>query len=213
MRALRLLGVCLISICLWGCAGIGTKASSDTSADKLRNAEDLYERQNRPLIAERQIYAVLDAVRHNNDQLGMAEAYRAYAFFLRSDTLAKWRQHYRQEGFLDPVVSFETRYEKSIDYLEKARVIFQQHRRYDALTIVNLNIGFTFEVLGNLDAACHAFNRSLGNNRDSLEEDAMKVALPKGYATYEAFLAQHWNRAQCGTSRKQPARPRRFMSA
>ncbi len=212
MRAMNLLWVCAVSIGLSGCAGIMTKSTHST-AEKLRNAEELYEQQNRPVFAERQIYEVLNTARSNNDQLGMAEAYRAYAFFLRSDTLANWRQHFRQEGFLDPAVSFETRYEKSIDYLEKARVIFQQHRRYDALTIVNLNIGFTFEVLGNLDAACHAFDRSLHNNRVSLEEDAMKISLPKGYATYEDFLAPHRKRAQCGMSRKQPAKPRRFMSA
>ncbi|MEO8165580.1 MAG: hypothetical protein ABI619_09305, partial [Betaproteobacteria bacterium] len=107
------------------------------------------------MTAERRIREVLDTYTRNNDQLGMAQAYRAYAFFLRSDAIdGKWRQHYRQEGFLDPAVSFETRYEKSIDYLEKAREIFYAYRRYDALTIVNLNIGFTFEVLGNLDAAC-----------------------------------------------------------
>ena len=212
MLAFRVLCVCVLSI-LCGCAGIAPDAKLDTQS-KLREAVDLYANQDRPLVADRLIREATETYLSSGDQLGLAEAYRTYGFFLRSQSVeGKWSKYYRENGFLDRSVSFDTRYEKSIDYLEKARAIFERYGRFDALTNVNLNIGFTYEVLGNLDAACRAFDRSAGNNRDSLESAKMKVALPKGVATYEDFLAPHRKRAGCETPRKRPGKQRTVMSA
>jgi tetratricopeptide (TPR) repeat protein len=211
MLAFRVLCVCVLSI-LCGCAGIAPDAKLDTQS-KLREAVDLYANQDRPLVADRLIREATETYLNSGDQLGLAEAYRTYGFFLRSQSVEGKSKYYRENGFLDRSVSFDTRYEKSIDYLEKARAIFERYGRFDALTNVNLNIGFTYEVLGNLDAACRAFDRSVGNNRDSLESAKVKVALPKGVATYEDFLAPHRKRAGCETPRKRPGKQRSVMSA
>jgi tetratricopeptide (TPR) repeat protein len=184
-------------------------------AAKLHHAEDLYERQDRPLTAEKLIREAIETYRQGSDQVGLAEAYRTYGFFLRSESVeGKWSKHFVDEGFLDTSVTFENRYEKSIDYLEKARTIFEAYRRYDSLTNINLNIGFTYEVLGNLEAACRAFERSVGNNRDSQVLDThLQVGLPKGFATYEDFLAPHRKRAGCEETKKRPGKQRGIMSA
>jgi tetratricopeptide (TPR) repeat protein len=187
-----------LAVVLAGCAGTGVVAPSDPAA-QLRDAENLFGRQDRPLIAERLIRDAMETYREDDDRLGLANAYRIYGFFFRSSAIeGRWKKYYQANGFLDKSARFEARYEKSIEYLEKARAIFADYKRFDALTNVNLNIGFTYEVMGHWDAACRAFERSLENNRDSLGQDSPgRVALPRGFGSYEEFLAPHRERAGC----------------
>jgi hypothetical protein len=91
----------------------------DTQA-QLREAVDLYAKQDRPVAADKLIREAVNTYLNSGDQLGLADAYRTYGFFLRSQSVeGKWSKYYRENGFLDRSVSFDTRYEKSIDYLEK----------------------------------------------------------------------------------------------
>jgi len=174
---------------------------------------DLYGPQDRPLVAEKLIREAMDTYRNNDDQLGLAAAYRSYGFF---SALTVGR------GALEPVLpgtrfsgsirNFRRRYEKSIAYLEQARAIFEHYDASTHWTNINLNIGFTYEVLGYHEAACEAFDRSVGNNRDSLEQnDKVKVSLPKGFDSYEDFLAPHRKRVGCEAPHKHPIRQRSIM--
>lgn len=208
MRALfHALLLCALSAILAGCAGVGIVGVSDPAA-KLRDAGDLLNRQDRPLIAEGLIRDAIESYQKNNDQLGLADAYRTYGFFFRSPAIeGKWSKYYRENGFLDKAASFDARYGKSIEYFDKARTIFAEYKRFDALTNLNLNIGFTYEVMGYGAAACEAFDRSLENNRDNLRQiSKAKVALPQGFASYEQFLAPHRERAGCVMRHNHPLR-------
>ena len=181
-----------------GCAAIGVPATSDP-AGKLRDATALFDRQDRPLPAERLIREALEIYQKNGDQLGVAEAYRTYGFFFRSGSVGgKWSKFYRNNGFLERSATFDTRYTKSIEYFEMARAIFSAHQRFDALTNVDLNIGFTFELMGDRQAACQAFDRSRQDNTELLRrKPGTRIELPQGVATYEQFLAPHRQRAGC----------------
>lgn len=207
MRAiLHALLYCGLSVVAAGCAGVGGIAKSDPAA-KLQAATDLFERQDRPLLAEQLIRESIGSYETVHNELGLANAYRTYGFFFRSASVeGHWSEHYRKNGFLDESATFDARYEKSIEYLGKARAIFADYKRFDALTTVNLNIGFTYEVMGYWDAACEAFDLSAQSNRDSLQKSSDKVALPHGFATYEEFLAPHRQRAGCEEWRKHPRR-------
>ena len=202
--------VMAVSIALGGCAAATNKNEPDLAA-QLHDAEQLYEEQGNAVRAEMLIWETMEAYRSKGDQLGLAEAYRAYGFFLRAQAVeGQWIEHYKTAGFLDPSVTFDIRYEKSIQYLERARTIYTAYGRYDALTNVNLNIGFTYEVLGNPEAACWAFDNSISSNREGLERHAkLQIRLPKGYANYEDFLEPHRKCVGCEAlkvhRRKQPS--------
>lgn len=195
-RFMRMLALCLIALA--GCAGVGVVATSDPAA-KLRDAGDLFERQDRPLIAERLIREAIGTYQSNDDQLGLAEAYRTYGFFFRSRSIdGKWNKYYRENGFLDKSATFDSRYVKSIDYFEKARTIFEANKRFDALTNVDLNVGFTYAAMGNRSAACQAFDKSIESNRANLRENpTAKPALPKGFSSYEVFVADRKKQYGC----------------
>ncbi len=181
-----------------GCAGFGIVATSDPAA-KLSDAEDLFDRQDRPLPAERLIREAIDIYQEKNDQVGLAGAYRTYGFFFRSPSVeGKWNKIYRANGFLDKSATFETRYAKSIEYFEKARAIYAENKRFDRLTNVDLNMGFSYAGMGNKDAACNAFDRSLESYRENLRQTpGARPIVPRGFASYEEFLADVKKRYAC----------------
>jgi hypothetical protein len=187
----------LFSLVFAGCAAFGVPVTTDP-AKKLRDATALFDRQDRPLPAERFIRESLEIYQKNGDQLGAADAYRTYGFFFRSASVGKWANYYRENGFLDRSATFDARYSKSIEYFEMARAIYFAHRRFDMLTNVDLNMGFTFELMGNHQAACQAFDRSVDDHTEMLRRNpGVKIALPQGFSTYEQFLAPHRQRVGC----------------
>lgn len=183
---------------LSGCAGFGIAATSDPAA-KLSDAGDLFDRQDRPLPAEQLIREAIVMYQEKNDQLGLADAYRTYGFFFRSPSIeGKWSKHFRANGFLDKSATFETRFAKSIEYFEKARTILAEKEHFDALTNVDLNMGFTYVAMGNTQAACQAFDRSLESYRDNLRQaTGARPVVPQGFASYEEFLADRKKRYGC----------------
>ncbi len=183
---------------LVGCAGVGVVATSDPRV-KLSDADLLFDRQDRPLIAERLIHEAIEICQTNSDQECLAEAYRTYGFFFRSPSLAgHWSKIYKERGFRDKSATFETRYIKSIEYFKKARDIYSRLQKFDHLTNVDLNIGFTYELMEERALACRAFDESVANYRENLRRNPdAKVSLPKGFATYDEFLTPHRKRVGC----------------
>ena len=185
-------------VVLGGCAGVGVVATSDPAA-KLHDAGYLFDQADRPLIAERLIREAIEIYEKNNDQLGLAEAYREYGFFFRSRSIeGKWNKFYRENGFLDKSATFDTRYAKSIEYFEKARIIFTENNRFDALTNVNMNMGFTYVAMGNREAACQAFDRALESYHENIRQNpTAKPVLPQGFSSYEDYWSDRKKRYGC----------------
>jgi tetratricopeptide (TPR) repeat protein len=196
-QATKTLIVLAILFFLSGCSGFLVFASSDPSV-KLSDAGYLFDEYGRPLIAERLIREAIDIYQEQNDEVGLAEAYRVYGFFFRSRSIEKWNEFYRKHGFLDKAASFDGRYQKSIEYFEKSHSLFHKYAKYDALTNVNLNMGRTYMLMNNRDKACTAYEESLENNRQNLTlNPEAKIALPAGYATYEDYISAVKKRAGC----------------
>jgi len=184
-------------VVLAGCAAMFVPVTSDP-LKKLYWAEQLYDQQYRPLPAEQLIQEAIDIYRSQDSQLGLAEAYRQYGFFFRAPSIEKWQKYYREKGFLDRTATFDIRYAKSLEYFEKAKNLFEENQKYDLLTNVYLNIGWTYELMNNQKAACTAFEQSLKANKKHMETiPNAKVRLLSGHINYEAFVASNKKRVGC----------------
>ena len=196
-RMHRVAIVLLVSV-LTGCAAMGVPVTSDPK-EKLGWAYNLYETQNRPLPAERLIQEARDIYQSKNDELGLAETYRQYAFFLESRTVGNWEPHYRKDGFLDKSVKFDARYEKAVEYFQKARDIYAKNAKYDALTNVDLAMGNAYlSYIGDENKACQHYDQSLVDYQEFKKQNPnVKINLPDGFGSYEDYIVAVKKKAKC----------------
>lgn len=186
---------------LSGCAAYGVVATSDPG-QKVKDAYALFERKQRPLPAERLIREAISMYEENQDDLGLAEAHRAYGFFFRSRAVEEWRKHY-EGGFLEPGAAFANRFEKSVAHFNRAAEILDRHQRHDRLANIYLNGAITYEINHQPQQACDWFSKSLESNARYLKEhpDAT-IDLPDGFASFEAFVISRKNNLQCLPDRR-----------
>lgn len=174
---------------LFACAGIGVVATSDPT-QKLRDAEVLFSQKDRPLIAERLIREALSISEKQKDEYGVANAYRTYGFFFRSDSVSgSWGEYYRKHGFLEPSVTWAARLDASIRFFQQAGEIYDRLRRYDASTNVYLNMGHTYALMHDREHACSAFSKALERYRENMRADptARPQSAP-GFSSLEDFV-------------------------
>jgi tetratricopeptide (TPR) repeat protein len=198
MRKIKVIvSALIISGLLQACAGVGIVATSDPQV-KLSDARHLFIFQNRPLPAERLIREAITICEKNADQDCLAEAYLAYGYFFRSNSVQSWEKVYRRDGFLDRTVTFDDRFEKSKEYIDKAKPLIDKSKAYDMQTNAYLNFGEENEKLGLQAEACEMYAKSLVANEKNLETNPnAKVILPDGYSSYAEYLSGHQKRAGC----------------
>jgi tetratricopeptide (TPR) repeat protein len=186
------IGFCLFT--LSGCAAFGVPSTNDPHK-KLDDARWMMN-QGRAIPAERLINEALDMFKANEDKLGTAEAYRMYAFLLRSPLI---NEHYfRAHGFRDKSVTLENRYAKSVEAFEKSKEIYIESGKYGPLTNIYLNIGSTYELMGDQKRQCTALDESLESNREFLKANPnVKIELPSGFSTYQEYVLSIKARIGC----------------
>ncbi|MES1982642.1 MAG: hypothetical protein V4443_09205 [Pseudomonadota bacterium] len=168
MLTARLFAALYILFVLVGCAGVGVVASSDPLR-KLTDAEYLYTRQDRPLIAERLIREAMVIYQERDDPHGLGNAYRGYADLLLSPSVTgKWQKFYREHGFQDKSVTFENRKDKASEYYLKALEFYaraesrlREANRFDALTNVYLNMAWSWHRLDDRAKSCAFYDKAL----------------------------------------------------
>lgn len=194
LKTLILFVLCTILV---GCAAMGVLESSDPKI-KIRDAYGLFDHQQRPLPAENLIQQAVAIYQSNHDDLGLAEAYRAYGFFFRSAAIEKWHKTYKASGFLESGATYENRYDKSIEYFEKAAAIFEKHQEFHKLTNIYLNMGFTYEFANQPEKACAQYKKSvISNQRHMKEHPDTPIILPQGFSSYEAYVNANLERLKC----------------
>lgn len=177
MRVLKfLVGVSLLSI-LVGCAGVGVVVSSDPLA-KLNDAQELYQRQDRPLPAERLIREALAIYKEQDDPHGLGNSYRQYGDFLRSPAVSQWETVYRRDGFQDKSVTFDNRlvkaseyYSKALEYYQRAEVQHRKASRFDSLTNVYFNMAWSYQMLDDREKACSNLDKALEANAENVKRN------------------------------------------
>jgi tetratricopeptide (TPR) repeat protein len=203
MRKLQALAA-LAGIVLTGCAGFGIVATSDPLA-KLRDAEDLYARQYRPLPAERLIREAMAIYEERDDPHGLGHAHRNYGDFLGSAAVLKWEALYRRDGFLDKTISFDNRktkalehYSKALEYYRRAEKQHQQAQKYDALTNVYYSMAWSHFMLDENDKACFYYDQALGAYHENIRRNPnAKPFVPSGYRSISDLIESAKRRTGC----------------
>ncbi|MGY2272157.1 MULTISPECIES: hypothetical protein [Pseudomonas] len=193
------LALCALAFsALAGCSAAGVVASSNPQ-QKLADADALLD-QGRPLPAERLIVEAVQLCTTAGDQLCLADAYRGYGLFFMSSALASQKDRYVSQGFLDATATYQQRFVKANEYLEKSRAIYAQAARFEVVTNLNLNRGFAFEMAGDKSAACQAYGDSLAASQENTRlKPGAVIQVPAKYGTFERYIGVQRARVGCGT--------------
>lgn len=178
MRAVHLFAMLYILFLLGGCAGVGVVASSDPLT-KLNDAEYLFTREDRPLIAERLIREAIVIYQEQDDPHGLGNAHREYADLLLSPSVTgKWQKYYRENGFQDKSVTFKNRkdkaseyYSKALEYYTRAESKLREANRFDSLTNVYFNMGWSEYRLGDRAKSCAFYDKALEAYNENIKRN------------------------------------------
>ncbi len=207
MNNKMLLSVSWIAIILTGCAGVGV-VKTDDPLTKLNEAGYLYERQDRPLMAERLIFEAREIYIKENNQLGVASANRQYGYFLVSQSVTNWEKVYRENGFQDRSITFDNRSIKSKEYLtialdnyNAAESQAKNKSEYDKIVNINYNRANIYNTLGNVAGSCAALDNALAAYNENIKRNpTAKPAMPSGYSSFAEFINDKKTAYKCSTA-------------
>ena len=180
-RMTNALAFCCVAA-LTGCAAL-FGPSTDDPAVKLKWASELFSSKEEPIEAEELIRDAIDSYEMKRDHLGLAEAYRQYGLFFRSNAVSKFEDYYQKEGFLDEKVLFKDRYKKAIEYFNKSKDLFADYGKYDVLSNLYISLAKTYDIMEKREEACEAFTKSVesfarfrNENKEEQEQRALEIA-------------------------------------
>jgi len=187
----------LSSLCLLiaGCVGVGV-FRTDEPFHKLNHAEQLFQRDQRALIAENLIWEAKEIGEAEGDYHLIGNVYYTYARFLVSSSVEKWNKFYRENGFKDESIAYENRKEKSREYLEKAAEFYNlgaqkliQSKEYDKLTNFYLNAASVMQKLDKDEVACDYMDRAIEAAEENiLNNPQADPYAPPGYESLQEYL-------------------------
>lgn len=182
-------------IFILGCAAMGVPLTTNPQI-KIRYAYSLIHEQNRPFPAESLIWEAIEIYKVRGDNYGLAQAYRAYGYFLISGAVSNWG--YR--SFKDKTVTFDNRLDKAIGYWNKAVELFEKVNNYDAVSNMYFEIGNLYYVnYGNKNKACDCFSKSIeAHKRFTKDNPCQKIILPEGVNSFEEYIQKSKEKVGCG---------------
>ena len=195
MKLSRAFILVTISWLLAGCVGVGVIATSDPIA-KIHDANYLYTRQNRPLIAERLIWEAMEILRERQDFHWLGNAHREYADLLLSSSVVRWRTAYSKYGFRDRTVTFAGRFEKAKEYYSRARKLYwraepslKTNQVYDSLVNLYYNMAYVSFRLGDTEVTCRFLEKAVDAYAEGITQDSdTKPYIPPEYDSLEDLI-------------------------
>ncbi|TDK66379.1 tetratricopeptide repeat protein [Sapientia aquatica] len=178
--------LCITTWLLVGCSAFGVIETNDPG-QKLAQARQLFSILDRPLPAERLIRESIDIYTANNDNAGLAEAYRYYAFFFKSPSVTHWEHVYAPNGFLDKSAKFDGRYEMSIKYFDLSLAEWNRIGRHDWDANIELNKASAYLQMNQNENACRSYSLSL--LADQQYHINGRIDLPNGYGTSNEYIS------------------------
>jgi tetratricopeptide (TPR) repeat protein len=193
---LRHIIVILTLISLAGCAAALVPYTSDPK-QKISDAYWLFDDKQRALPAQKLILEAIEIYEKDGNKSGLAEAYVAYAVFLRSYAVDKYSEHYKETGFNNGNISFKDRYKGSIEYFKKSRDIYEDKQEYDNLTNIYLHMGFTYLTNNNVPKGCEMFIKSLDMNKLFMSKKPDVKLNLGGFKSYKDYIDNKMQLAKC----------------
>lgn len=195
--------VLLFPLFLSSCVYVSLPESSDP-AIKLEEAAR-YMAQEQPLPAERLIMEAMQIYETENNPEGLGNAYRDFGAFLRSNAIAQREQTYREAGFLDNSITYDNRYEKSNEYLDRAITQYniaasryQSQGRYDLLSTLYYTQASVYLLQNNNGMACSSYDQSRSAYAESAVRNAsIQPVIPSGYSSFHEAITAAKNQAGC----------------
>lgn len=202
MKKTVVLFTLLLSL-LTSCVYVSLPETSDP-AEKLQEAQR-YMTQGQPLPAERLITEAIHTYQTQNNPEALGNAYRDFAAFLQSSSVAQREQTYREAGFLDTSITFDNRYDKAAEYLDKAleqysiaAARYQNAGRFDQLSTLYYRQANIYLQQNRPDQACQAYDQSrLAYAENAVRNTASSPAAPGGYASWHDAIAAAKRQAGC----------------
>lgn len=164
MKRKTLLSAALFLIVLAGCSAAFVPYTSDP-AKKLSYAYQLVQYQGRPLPAEGLIWDAIEIYTKDQNENGLMAAYWTYGIFFQSKAVEDLQKIYERRGFLDKTATFKNRYEKSIEYLNRAEVVATKRHYTNMIANIQYNKSFAYGLNGDMNQACKALASSLEINK------------------------------------------------
>lgn len=193
---MRYIILILTLISLAGCAAALVPYTGDPK-QKIADAYWLFDEQLRALPAEKLIHEAIAIYQKNNNKVGLAEGYKAYAIFLRSDAVSTYRDRYEDNGFIDESVTFQNRFSKSMEYLRKSESIYQILGEYDDLTNTYLHMAFTSMAADDKINACKYYDKSVEANITFMSQNPDAQISLAGYKSYKDYIKPLKDEAGC----------------
>ena len=173
----------------------------NTSAPKLQIASELFNSRDEPAKAEELIREEIERYRDDKNQLGLAEAYRQYGLLLRSNAVEKFESYYREKGFEDKSIKYDQRYEKAIEYFDKAKEIFEDYGRIDTASNLYISLAKTYDLMNRRKEACTSFAMGLEKYQayKKLNPEALELRSEE-MQRYEEYIGILMQQAGCTAS-------------
>ena len=188
--------IILTLISLAGCAAALVPYTNDPK-QKISDAYWLFENKQRALPAQKLILEAIEIYHKNDDKSGLAQAYVAYAVFLRSFAVNRYAEHYKETGFDGGKITFEDRFNGSIEYLKKTSAIYEEKQEYDNLTNTYLHMGFTYLASNNIPKVCDMYLKSLDMNKLFIEKNPDAKLNLGGFKSYKDYIDNEMKQAKC----------------
>lgn len=177
------------------CSGVGIVASDDPYV-KIRQADELWSRQGRAGRARQQLDEAIAIFEQRGDKVGLAEAYRSYAFLARNGG-ARPDVILIRTGAAPGMPSRED-LARSDEYFARAAALAAEADRPDLLSNINFNLGVNRVAAGEPGLACPFYDRALADSREfAAQRPGAKVDLPRGVGSFTELVAQAKAEAGC----------------
>jgi hypothetical protein len=150
--------VVILLFCIALLAGCAARSTSDPAL-KLSWAAEEFGWKEDPIAAEELLQDSLQIYRKQMNRIGLAETYRQYGLFLRSNAVTKLKDHYQREGFLDETIRYNTRYEKALEFFNKSREIFAEQNNAGMLSNVYLSMAKTYALMDKVPESCENLDK------------------------------------------------------